>query len=272
MVLRYHARAMEDSPLLSPTDPPPFSWINARGRAPILVLCDHAAHAVPARMGSLGLDPLVLRRHIGWDIGAARVAEGVARRFDAPAVLSGYSRLVVDCNRALDHPTACPPVSDDIPIPGNRDLSPVDIDRRARAVYWPYHDAIEDRLRAFTVAGVVPVLLSIHSFTPLFQGHERPWHFGIMWRDDRRIAAPLIAALGEAGVCVGDNQPYSGYDPHGFTLETHAQPRGLPHVLVEIRQDLIDTRAGAARWGGLLADCLAGILARDDLYRLEPPS
>ncbi|MBM3600934.1 MAG: N-formylglutamate amidohydrolase [Alphaproteobacteria bacterium] len=256
--------------LLGPSDPAPVERYNAGGAAPVILLCDHAGRAIPQALGGLGVDAASLERHVAWDIGAAEAARHLALRFDAPLVLSAYSRLVIDCNRRLDDPTSIPVSSDDVEVPGNRDLS--DAARRARGVeiFQPYHRAIEEIIEATSARGQVPAILSIHSCTPVFKGFVRPWHFGVLWNRDGRIAEPLMAGLArDPHVCVGDNQPYSARNKHGYTLDTHAESRGLPHVLVELRQDLIDTHHGAADWARRLGDALEPILADPRLYRAE---
>ncbi|HVJ52100.1 MAG TPA: N-formylglutamate amidohydrolase [Aliidongia sp.] len=248
--------------------PPAFELINPDGAARTLLLCDHAANIVPAEMGSLGLTEAELSRHIGWDIGAAAVTGSLARQLDAPAVLSGYSRLVIDCNRALDDPTAFPTVSDRLPIPGNQELSGNDKAMRADSFYWPYHRAIEARLDRFAAAQVAPAIISIHSFTPTMNEFDRPWHIGILWDKDPRLPMPLLAGLATIdGLVIGDNQPYSARDPEGFTLRHHAVRRGLPHVLIELRQDEIADAAGAERYAAYLLKVLSPILADPELYR-----
>lgn len=260
----------EPSPgsLLGPNDPAPFLLLNPEGRAELLLICDHAGQAVPASLGRLGLDEAVLARHIGWDIGAGAVTQRLAERLGAPAVLSSYSRLVIDCNRALDDPTSIPTISDGQVVPGNQELSAADKQARAEACFWPYHRALEAQLERAAGLGIVPAVISIHSFTPQMRGFDRPWHVGILWDRDPRMPVPLIAALSErVGLVVGDNQPYSARDPEGFTLRHHAVPRGLPHVLIELRQDEIATEAGADRFADHLEAALAPILADPLLYR-----
>jgi len=248
-------------PLLQPDDPPAFSAVNPDGRAPLLLVCDHASAAVPRRLAGLGVAARDLQLHIAYDIGAAAVARLLARRFDAPLLLSGYSRLVIDCNRKLGDPTSIPPVSDAVPIPGNQDLS--DADRRARAdeLFAPYPGAIDRQLDAMVRRGAPPCFVAVHSFTAIFAGFRRPWQIGALWNQDGRIAQPLIAHLARAGLCVGDNQPYSGRDGHGYTLRAHAEARGLPHLTLEIRQDLINHPHGIAAWAALLYDAFAPIVA-----------
>jgi predicted N-formylglutamate amidohydrolase len=243
--------------LLAPDEKPAFELFNGEGRARVLFVCDHASAAVPRALGDLGLSPADFQRHIAIDIGAADVARRLAGALDAPLVLSGYSRLVIDCNRRLDHPTSIPEESDGTPVPANRSLSPADRGARAAACFEPYHAAIAGRLAAASA------LVSIHSFTPVFKGFVRPWQIGVLWNRDGRLAAPLMAQLGAIdGVTIGDNQPYSARDGHGYTMERHAERAGLPHVLIEIRQDLIDTQHGAAAWAERLRQALAPVLEK----------
>jgi predicted N-formylglutamate amidohydrolase len=248
--------------LLEPGDPEPVRVVNPGGRAPLLLVCDHASDAIPRRLGDLGVPARDLQTHIAYDIGAAAVAEALAAAFDAPLVMTGFSRLVIDCNRALDAPTSIPPVSDAIPVPGNQNLAQEARRARAELLFAPYHRAIEARLAALCGGGGVPCFLAVHSCTPVFAGFRRPWHFGVLWNRDGRLAEPLIANLArDGGLSVGDNQPYSGRDGHGYTLPTHAEPRRLPHATIEIRQDLIGDRAGIARWARRLHDALAPVVA-----------
>jgi predicted N-formylglutamate amidohydrolase len=263
-------RSPDDRSLLGPGDPPPVEVLDPQGNAPVLLVCDHASRAVPRRLGSLGVDEVALMRHIGWDIGAAEVTRHLVRLLDAPAVLSGYSRLVADCNRRLDDPSCMPEVSDGTEVRGNRALSAEARAARADALYFPYHEAIERRLEAFAARGVSPAVVSIHSFTPVMNGFVRPWHIGILWDKDPRIAVPLIDNLrARTELVVGDNEPYSAREPAGYSMLRHAIPAGLPHALLEIRQDLIDTPPGAEEWAESIAAALRPILATPDLYRRE---
>ncbi len=256
--------------LIGPGEPPPFRVFNPKGRASVLVVCDHASRRIPAALNNLGLDELALGRHIASDIGAAEVAEDLARRIDAPAVLAGYSRLVVDCNRQLEDPTSILAVSDGEFIPGNHGLTPDAKRERIRQFFDPYHDAIRRRIESFERRSVIPALIAVHSFTPVFQETHRPWQVGILWDTDPRIPVPLMEGLAERGVVVGDNEPYSGRAPSDYTIDHHAEATGLPHVSIEVRQDLVEHREGAARWAEVLADVLQPILANPGLYcRLE---
>jgi predicted N-formylglutamate amidohydrolase len=258
--------------LVGPDDPPPVDFIES-GAAPVLLTCDHASNAVPRTLQGLGLARQAIAQHIGWDIGAAAVTRRLAAALDAPAVLSGYSRLVIDCNRDPSDPSSIPETSDGVAIPGNRNLSPEARDARRQACFEPYHARIAAWIAASATAVRAPALLSIHSFTPTMQGRARPWHVGILWNEDPRIPVPLLAALrAEPGVVVGDNEPYSAREPAGYTIRHHAEAGGLPHVAIELRQDLVASAAGAAEWAARLRAALAPILARPELYRALPPA
>jgi predicted N-formylglutamate amidohydrolase len=253
--------------LIGPGEPGPFRVLNAHGRAPLLVVCDHASRRVPAALNNLGLDELALGRHIASDIGAGDVAARLAQLLHAAAVLANYSRLVIDCNRGLNDPTSILAISDGEFIPGNQGLSEEDKAERARQFFHPYHDAIRRRLESFERRAITPAFVAVHSFTPIFKDFQRPWQIGILWDKDPRIPVPLLEKLRARGVVVGDNEPYSGKAPADHTVDHHAEGGGLPHVSIEIRQDLIDHPEGVARWAGVLGDVLAEILRDDDLYR-----
>lgn len=253
--------------LIGPGEPAPFRVLNPQGRARLLVVCDHASRLIPAALGNLGLDELALGRHIASDIGAGDVAERLSARLDAQAVLAGYSRLVVDCNRGLDDPTSILAVSDGEFIPGNQGLGEAEKAERARQFFHPYHDAIRRRLQSFARRGIVPAFVAVHSFTPIFKQVRRPWQIGVLWDKDPRIPVPLIEMLRAQGIAVGDNEPYSGKAPADHTVDHHAEGGGLPHVSIEIRQDLIDHPEGVAQWADILGDVLERILADEDLYR-----
>lgn len=253
-------------PLLGPDDPPPATLLNPDAGGPLLLVCDHASRVIPKALGDLGLDEEQLCRHIAYDIGAAALTRALAARFGAMAVLSGFSRLVVDPNRDLEDPTAIPVVSDDVVIPGNRALDADAQARRVDAIFRPYQEAVGAAVSTIRARGHVPVMVSVHSFTPAMRGVARPWHIGVLWDHDPRLAVPLMEALRRDGRwCVGDNEPYSGRDTTGGTVETHATPAGYPNVLLEVRQDLIATPEGVDLWAGILADALEPILASPDL-------
>lgn len=258
-------------PLLDADEPAPFEVLNGDAGGQVLLLCDHASNRVPRALGGLGLEEIELERHIGWDIGAGEVTRRLAGALGAPAILAGYSRLVIDCNRALDHPGLIPEESDGTPVPGNVDLDPAARAARVAALHDTYHRAIEaqlERMHETLPADSAPVVLAIHSFTPIMDAVERPWEIGILWNREPRLPEPLIARLREEpDLTVGNNEPYSARLGYGYTLERHAEAAGLANALVEIRQDLIDTRHGAAEWSARLLAALRDVLARDDIYR-----
>jgi len=259
---------MAPQTLLAATDPPVFELCHPTGAAPVLLTCDHASRIVPAALDRLGLTEVVLAQHIGWDIGAAAVTRRLAPLLDAPAVLAGYSRLVIDCNRHPDDPSSIPSESDGIAIPANAALDGTERRERRARLFEPYHAAIDRQLAHIGVGGRAPAVISMHSFTPRMKGFARPWHIGVLWDGEGRIAKPLLAALRAEldPAAVGDNEPYSAREPVGYTQRHHAFERGLPHVAIELRQDLIADGAGAAEWAERLARLLKPILATPGLY------
>jgi predicted N-formylglutamate amidohydrolase len=231
--------------------------LEGRPSSAVLVVCDHASNFVPHDLGSLGVGEARMRDHIAWDIGAGDLARSLAGELGAWALLCGNSRLVVDCNRRLDDPSVFPVRSDGVVVPGNRGLSATEREQRANRFYWPYHHAIRDQLCVLEAVRAAPAVISVHSFTPAMNGVDRPWHVGALYDKDDRVADAFLAVMGQAsGVVVGDNQPYSGRDAADFTLDHHAEAEGLPHLAIEVRQDLIDTPEGVARWAGLLVTAL----------------
>ena len=253
--------------LLGPGDPPPFTLLNENGQAPLVMFCDHAGRAFPRKLGPLGLTPSELDQHIAWDIGIANVAAILARNLDAPCALANYSRLVIDCNRRLDDPTSIAQESDRIVVPGNRGLDPLARARRADEIFKPYHFAVADLIKKKRESGQMPAILSLHSFTPVMNGFKRPWHFGVLWNRDPRLPIPLMQRLAQLPhVVVGDNEPYSGRDEHGFSIIAHAEAQGLPHALIEIRQDLISDDSGVNRWTAKLETALKGLLIDPVLF------
>jgi predicted N-formylglutamate amidohydrolase len=254
--------------LLGPGDPPAVTQRSYGHRFPAVLACDHASRAVPAALGELGLREAQLARHIAWDLGAGDLAEALARNLGLPVVRAGFSRLVIDCNRRLDDPTSIVEVSDGDRIPGNIGLEPAQRAQRAHEVFAPYHAALA---AALGQAGAVPALVAIHSFTDVFGGRARPWHCGILWDRDPRLALPMLEALrAEPGVVVGDNEPYSGRHPADYTVDTHGEQQGRPHVCIEVRQDLLATPAGIEQWAARLARILAPLLADPGLYVALP--
>jgi predicted N-formylglutamate amidohydrolase len=239
------------------------------GDSALLLLCDHASNALPPEYGSLGLPPQELGRHIGWDIGAADVTRRLAARLGAPAVLTTYSRLLIDPNRGADDPTLVMRISDGALVPGNARIDTAEIARRTERYHRPYHAAIADRLDRTLARGVVPIVFSVHSFTPVWRGQRRPWHLAFLWDRDPRVAKAMIEHFRrDPSLIVGDNEPYDGC-LEGDTLYRHATARGLPHVLVELRQDLVSTEEGVAAWADRLALALMPLVEDEDLRRVE---
>ena len=243
--------------LLGPDDPPPYRVVCEAGRSAFVLICDHASCTVPARLGLLGLDEATLRTHIGWDLGAAEVARMLALALDAVLILQSYSRLVIDCNRPLASPASIASVSDAIAIPGNAGLTAPEAEQRAAAIFTPYHDRIRRELDARAARQRATVLVSVHSFTPVFQGFVRPWHVGTLYNRDPRLARALMQELRtEAALVVGDNEPYAASDATDFAIPQHGELRELLHVGIEIRQDLIAEGAAQRDWAQRLAEAL----------------
>lgn len=250
-----------DRRFLNADEPLPFRILNGGSEQPRLLVCDHASRRFPAAVGDLGLDELAQRCHLAWDIGAGALTERVADALGVTAVLAEYSRLVVDLNRDLTHESAFLEFSDGVVVQGNRGLTPTEKDRRAADVYWPYHHAIGVELKRLANIEYPPALVSVHSFTPVFNGVARPWEIGILWDTDAATARIALDGFRAAGFVVGDNEPYTGKGPMDFTVDHHAEAAKLPHVGIEIRQDLIADDAGVSALAGVLADIVARIPA-----------
>ena len=240
------------TPLLEPAEPAAFELVNARGKGSAMLVCDHASNRVPRRMHELGLNSQQLADHIAWDPGAADVARALSALLDAPLVLSGYSRLVIDCNRPLQSRESIAEQSAGVPVPGNRYLSAQDRERRIATFFQPYHQAIHKLMDARRRQPTV--LLSIHSFAAVFNGQHRPWHAGVAYRHDHRLAQRLHQALRQRGdINVGYNQPYPIDDAFDYTIPVHGEGRGLASAMIEIRQNEIQSPATAAAWATRLA-------------------
>lgn len=254
-------------PLLAEDEPPVFEVVNAAGRGAVVLTCDHASNRMPARLGTLGLGTADLVSHIAWDPGAAWVARRLSVLLDAPLVLSGYSRLVVDCNRPRGAPGSIPKTSAGVSVPGNQDLSAAEEGLRFDTLLVPYQSAIGHLLDARAAARVSTALLAIHSFTPTYPGQERPWPIAFAYRHDGGLARPLIDRLRrDPALLVGDNQPYFIGDDSDYTIPVQAERRGLPNVLIEIRQDGLGSEAAAHDWAARLAEAVSGLPA--DLARI----
>jgi len=260
----------DEYPLIGPEDPPPYTIINEHGKAKVLLVGDHVSNAIPNKLDKLGLDDTLLEQHIAYDIGTKKLIHHLSQHLDAPAVLAGYSRLVVDLNRSLEDDSVMPEVSDNTMITGNQNMTDMHRSQRVHCFYTPYRTAIDMMLHRCKQQGIVPALIAIHSFTPEMAGFSRPWHAGLLWDKDPRIPVPLMKNLRAHpdAFHIGDNEPYSGKHPADYTIDHHAEAAGLPHVSIEIRQDLVITEAGAEYWASILDDALHDILADPDLYRI----
>lgn len=248
--------------LLRADEPAPVETGRLNGSAPFVLVCDHGGNRIPAALEDLGLTPEDRARHIAVDIGAADVTRRLSDHLDAPMVVQTYSRLVVDCNRQPHWATAMPEISETTVIPGNRSVSPQDRAARTAALFRPYHDTIVDLLDRRAARGLATVLIAMHSFTPVFKGQARPWHVGILYNRDRRLAAPLLDLMAaEPGLVVGDNQPYRVDDDSDYTIPVHGEQRGLVHVEIEMRQDLLGSAEGRAAWAARLARLLPAALS-----------
>jgi predicted N-formylglutamate amidohydrolase len=240
-------------------DFPPFSLVDGDPAAGVLVVCDHADNRLPPEYGDLGLPAAEFRRHIAHDPGAVAVARGLAQGLGVPAVLSTFSRLLIDPNRGEDDPTLIMRLSDGAVVPGNAAVNGAERARRIARFHAPYHAAIDAAIDRALAVGKPPIIVSVHSFTPVWRGTVRPWHAGVLWDRDPRIAKPLIEALrAEGDLVVGDNEPYSGALANDC-MYRHASKRGLAHGLVEIRQDLIGEAAGVAAWAERLTEIVADL-------------
>jgi len=242
----------------------PVEIIAGKRGAGVLFVCDHASNVLPPCLGTLGLDEDDLTRHIAYDIGAANVTRRLSQIFEAPAVLTRFSRLLIDPNRGLDDPTLVPKLSDRRLIPGNEHAGPEEINTRIEAYWKPYRQAISAHIEEMLQAGILPIILSIHSFTPIWRGTLRPWEIGVLWDSDIRLAHPLIEALKADGIATGDNEPYDGA-LKGDTLDEEVTRRGLAGLLIEIRQDLIEDIGKANVWAERLARILKPLLQRPEL-------
>jgi predicted N-formylglutamate amidohydrolase len=238
-------------------DEPRAAFVDARaGR--FVVVCEHAANRLPRALGTLGLPESELIRHIAWDPGAQPLAEAIAARLGGALVLQRYSRLAIDCNRAPEMADAIPERSEDTVIPGNRGLDAGGRAARVAAIWAPFHDALGTLLDGRARNGIATTLVTVHSFTPVYRGVSRPWHVGLISTGDRRLADPMLAALRQdPALVVGDNEPYSPKDNVDYTIRRHGFDRGLPHIMIEIRNDLLADTAGRAAW----AERLSGLLS-----------
>lgn len=244
------------APLLDLDEPPPYGVLNPDGASDVLLLCEHALPRIPRRLAHLGLPKSERMRHIGWDIGALALARDLSARLDAALFHTGYSRLVVDCNRPLDNPSLMPEISETTAIPGNHGLAAADRVERLETLFHPFQSAVSRRLDLRTAAGKLTFVVGVHSYTPVYKGVSRPWHAGILYAGATKFAGRLMQALAqETGLVIGDNEPYR-IDHDDYTVPVHGDARGLPALLIEVRHDLIASAEGVTEWGERLERCL----------------
>ena len=250
------------APLLAPDESDPVTFTNENGRSDFFLTCDHGGRAFPRRLGRLGLAERDTFRHIAWDIGIAEVGRRLSAALDAALIVQTYSRLVIDCNRDPGVPSSIPEMSEDTEIPGNRNLGEADRLARRDAIFRPYHDRIAAALDRRRDEGRPTALIALHSFTPVFHSVSRPWHVGVLFNRDARLARALLDLLrAEGDLVVGENEPYRVTDLTDYTVPVHAERRGLPYVEIEIRQDLVLEPEGQAAWGARLARLLPAAYA-----------
>jgi predicted N-formylglutamate amidohydrolase len=237
---------------------PPVVCVNEAGRAPFVLVCEHASRLLPAGYDRLGLPVAAFDRHIAWDIGAAEVATRLACLIDAPLFLAGYSRLLIDLNRPPDSPDSAPAISETTRIPGNAEVGPEEADRRRRNWFAPFHDAVAAHLDGRR--GRPTAVIGMHTFTPVFRDVARPWHAGVLFRRAEVFGQSLASAIESRwGRPLGRNEPYEVTLETDYTVPVHGDARGLAAALVEIRQDLVTNVFQIERWSRLLASALASI-------------
>mgnify|MGYP003624823653 FL=1 len=261
------------TPLLTVNDPASCTVINQSSATPLLLICDHASNYIPPHLDKLGLTPGQLEQHIAWDRGAADLAQLLSDKLGCRAVLANYSRLLIDVNRDpdLNESSLIPLQSDNNPIPGNQHLDQSQRHERVLRISSSYHQEIERQLDALTAYTKAPLLFSIHTFTPKMQACDkpRPWHAGILWNQDPRIAKPLIAYLSRhQHLVIGDNEPYSGKE-FAYSINRHGHQRGFPNCAIEIRQDLLQTHDACLWWADALAAGLNEIMHQPSLHQVQ---
>jgi predicted N-formylglutamate amidohydrolase len=259
--------------LLAADEPPAYRLSNPHARSPYLIICDHAGALIPRALGDLGLAPYERQRHIAWDIGAGQVAVGLGQQLDACVITQTYSRLVIDCNRPLGSPGSIVTMSEDTAIPGNVGITAEQVVAREREVFQPYHRAIRLQIESRQRRGQATWLICMHSFTPVFRSVVRSWHAGVLYQRDPRLAQAVLGKLREdLQLVVGDNEPYAASDATDYAIPVYGEGLALPHVGIEIRQDLIADEAGQRLWSQRLAGLLRELEAASQwLHRQVGP-
>ena len=246
-----------NEPLLAADEPPPYQEFQIGGRSDFIIVADHASARIPRRLANLGLPDSELNRHIAWDIGALSVARQVAQAIDAPLVAQNYSRLVIDCNRDPRVATSIPRISEAREIPGNIGLSAAQIAARRVEIFDPYHRRIRELLDGRRANGRRAIVVAQHTMTDSYKGQRREMHAAVLYNRDRRFAGVVLQLLRrERHLLIADNEPYFVSDETDYTIPHHAEARALPHVEIEIRQDLVNHAAGQAEWAARIAQVL----------------
>lgn len=267
------ARSKLPARLLQPGEPAPYRIENAKGSAPVLIICDHASNRVPQVLNNVGLSKADLAKHIAWDPGTEVIGEYMSEKLDAAAVFATYSRIVVDVNRGERSPECMREVSDHIVVPGNQKLTAAEKRQRLDEIFWPYHRTLSAQIKAQRKKGIVPMIVSLHSFTPEMDGYKRPWEIGVLWNKEEGIARRVVDNLRaqNPGMVVGENEPYTLKQANlsKNTIKTHAEDTGLPYIIVEFRQDLVATKRDALKWGRIFLEAIAPILIDEEVYQLR---
>ncbi|WP_299343623.1 N-formylglutamate amidohydrolase [uncultured Maritalea sp.] len=244
--------------LLGGADPDPIDFFNPQGQADVLLVCEHAGQYIPQRLEGLGLKKADLDKHIGWDIGAAALTKALATRLNAPAILQRYSRLVIDCNRPPNAPDAMPEMADNILIPGNKNLSPIEEKLRAEEIFWPFHHGVDQAISSKQFR----LVLSIHSFNPVLGAVPRPWPLAFLFRGDAQTPEKLAAAISkdQPNISIGMNQPYQIDDESDWFVPRHGELNNIPHSLIEVRNDQISDKIGQNFWADQLAHAVTQLM------------
>lgn len=243
--------------LLETDEPSPFNVERRQGTSNFLIAVDHASALLPRKLGTLGLPAAELQRHIAWDIGALAVARLTSAALDATLVAQNYSRLVIDCNRDPGVVSSIPKASEAVIIPGNQSLREAESIARRREVFEPYHAELTMLLDEREAAGRLTILVAQHSMTDVYNGVRREMHAAVLYNRDRRFAGLVLEALRrDTSLNVADNEPYFVSDTTDYTIPRHGEARALPHVELEIRQDLLSDEAGQAAWAARIVAAL----------------
>jgi len=259
--------------LLGDDDLSAYQCINENSTCPLLIVVDHGGRAIPKRLNNLGLDQEALDSHIAWDIGAAEVAKYLANRFNACAIQANYSRLVIDCNRYISDPASILSSSDGIEISANKNLNHMEVERRIKEIYRPYHQAIEKRINRFLNNSQIPLILSVHSMTPQLGENNRRESISVCWGADGRAANRTLSQLEQwQDIVIGDNIPYSEVFGEDYTVPEHAISRGLPSLMVEFRQDLLSDEKSIQHWGQRFAEIVEDLLQQQYGFLHQPRS